>query len=130
LRRRLEAAAPDGVVAVYLFGSYAEGRAHRESDVDLGVLLCWSAYPSARERFEAGLRLAGLFTVGGLTPDVVVLNDAPPRLAARIVTGGQLLLCADSEAEHAFRRDSQLRAADLAPFLRRTARIKLESLRR
>ena len=28
-----------GVVAVYLFGSHAAGRAHRESDVDIGVLL-------------------------------------------------------------------------------------------
>jgi predicted nucleotidyltransferase len=27
------------VVAAYLFGSHASGRAHRESDVDVGVLL-------------------------------------------------------------------------------------------
>ena len=34
-----------GIVAVYLFGSVAEGREHTESDVDLGVLLDWSLYP-------------------------------------------------------------------------------------
>ena len=36
-----------GLVAAYLFGSHAEGRPHRESDVDLGVLLDRSAHPAA-----------------------------------------------------------------------------------
>ena len=63
-------------------------------------------------------------------PDVVVLNDAPPTFAASIVTRGRRLRCADPEAEHAFRRDVQLRAADLKPFLERTRRIKLRALAR
>jgi predicted nucleotidyltransferase len=40
------AASPSGVVSAYLFGSHAAGRAHRESDVDVGVLLDWSVHPS------------------------------------------------------------------------------------
>ena len=128
LRRRLIEAPPFGVVAVYLFGSHAEGRAHRESDLDVGVLLRWDAYPSARERFEMRLRLAGELAVQRMPVDVIILNDAPPILAARIVTEGQRLFCADPAAEHTFRRDVQLRAADLAPFLRRLSRVKLEGL--
>ena len=130
LRRRLTEAPPFGVVAVYLFGSHAEGRAHRESDVDVGVLLRWDAYPSARERFEMRLRLAGELGVQRMPMDVIILNDAPPILAARIVTEGERLFCADAAAEHAFRRDVQLRAADLVPFLRRLSRVKLEGLGR
>ena len=130
LRRRLIEAPPFGVVAVYLFGSHAEGRAHRESDVDVGVLLRWDAYPSARERFEMRLRLAGELGVQRMPMDVIILNDAPPILAARIVTEGERLFCADAAAEHAFRRDVQLRAADLVPFLRRLSRVKLEGLGR
>jgi predicted nucleotidyltransferase len=130
IRGRLVRKAPPGVVAIYLFGSRAEGRQHRESDVDLGVLLRWEAYPTARDRFEARLRLGGELAPGRATLDLVVLNDAPPVLAARIVTEGLRLFCADAEAEHAFRRDIQLRAADLRPFLRRMARIKLDALRR
>src|SRR3990172_2518789 len=130
LRRRLIEAPPFGVVAVYLFGSHAEGRAHRESDLDVGVLLRWDAYPSARERFEMGLRLGGELAVERKPADVIILNDAPPTLAARIVTEGQRVFCAESAADHAFRRDAQLRAADLMPFLRRLARVKLEALRR
>jgi len=130
LRRRLIEARRTGVVAVYLFGSFAEGRAHRESDLDVGVLLRWDAYPSARERFEMGLRLGGELAVERKPADVIILNDAPPTLAARIVTEGQRVFCAESAADHAFRRDAQLRAADLMPFLRRLARVKLEALRR
>lgn len=119
-----------GVVSAYLFGSFAEGRSHAESDVDVGVLLDRRVYPSAAERFEVRVRLAADLE-HALAPrhaDVVILNDAPPVLAARIVTRGRPLGCRDSEREHAFRRDIQLRAADLGPFLRRTREIKRRAL--
>ena len=132
LSRLLAREAPHDVAAAYVFGSHAEGRAHRESDVDVGVLLRHDRHPTARARFDAGLRL-GAWLVAELhhsLVDVVVLNDAPPRLAAHIATGGVPVYVADAELEHAFRRDAQLRAADLAPFLRRTRRLKLDALAR
>jgi predicted nucleotidyltransferase len=70
----LSAGKPAGLVSAYRFGSHAAGRAHRESDVDVGVLLAWQAYPSSRERFEARLALAE--RLGTDRVDVVVLNDA------------------------------------------------------
>ena len=45
------------VAAAYLFGSRREGRAHRESDVDVGVLLEHDACPLARDRFETRVRM-------------------------------------------------------------------------
>lgn len=51
------------------------------------------------------------------------------RLARAIVTRGRRFFCADCEADHAFVRDAQLRAADLDPFLRRRRKIKLSALR-
>lgn len=131
--RRAVACAPvAGLVAAYLFGSHAEGRAHRESDVDVGVLFDRSVHPDARARFDAGVRLASHISAELRQPfvDVVVLNEAPPGLAARIATTGHALLVADAAAEHAFRRDAQLRAADLAPFLRRMRALKLAALAR
>jgi len=126
-----QAAASTGVVSAYLFGSYSLGRAHRESDVDLAVLLRHSRYPTARERFEVRLRLVAQLQPAIVRPlDLVVLNDAPPLLARRIVTGGLRVFCSDAEEDHAFVRDVQLRAADLAPFLRRTQQIKLAAIAR
>jgi hypothetical protein len=59
----------------------------------------------------------------------VVLNDAPPPLAARIVSLGRVVYCSDAGAERRFRRDALLRGADLQPFLRRMRRVALEALR-
>lgn len=120
-----------GVAAVYLFGSYREGRSLKESDVDIGILLERAAYETRAARFDAKLELIGVLThaLTPLQPDVVILNDAPPGLAARIATTGLLVVCRDREAEHAFRRDAQLRAADLEPFLRRARGVKLRAIR-
>lgn len=128
----LSGPAGKGVVAAYVYGSHAADRPHRESDLDLGVLLRPADFPGRPERFEARLKLyAALQPVLGAAPlDLVVLNDVPPGLAAAVVTGGECIYCPDAEAEHAFRRDSQLRAADLLPFLRRTAALKREAIRR
>lgn len=122
--------AEPAVVAAYLFGSHAEGRAHRDSDVDVGVVLRREALPDAAARFAERLRLSAHLAAELRDPriDLVVLDDAPPTLAARIATTGRLVHCADAEREHAFRRDAQLRAADLAPLLRRTRRLKLEAI--
>jgi predicted nucleotidyltransferase len=121
-----------GVVSAYLFGSVAHGRAHRESDLDVGVLLDRLVYPGTRDRFEARLELAG--RLGTATHrndvDVVILNDAPPHLARAIVTGGRRVFCADPEADHALIRTTLLRAADLEPFLRRARSVKLKALER
>lgn len=132
ITRALEGPEGAGVVSAYLFGSHAEGRAHRQSDVDVGVLLERRQLPGARDRFEAGLRLSALLQSALRTRhvDLVVLNDAPPGLGRRIVSHGRRLLCSDPAADHAFVRDVQLRAADLEPFLRRTRRLKLEALAR
>ncbi|MBA2305436.1 MAG: nucleotidyltransferase domain-containing protein [Acidobacteria bacterium] len=130
LRRTFDAA--QGIVSAYFFGSTAEGRTHRESDLDIGVLLDRLVYPGARDRFEARLHLTGL--LGAATRrndvDVVILNDAPPQLARAIVTRGRRVFCADSEADHAFVRTTLLRAADLEPFLRRARTVKLSALKR
>lgn len=118
-----------GLTSAYLFGSVAEGREHRESDVDIAVLLDWATYPTARARFERRLDLiAALRSAAHREIDLLVLNDAPPRLARRIMTAGQRLVTTDAEQDHAHLRVVLSRAADLEPFLRRTRAIKLQAI--
>ena len=62
--------------------------------------------------------------------DVVVLNDAPPLFARRIVREGVRVYCVDRQTDRDFLRDVQLRAADLQPFLKRARRTKLAALER
>jgi len=124
--------APEGIVAAYLYGSTARGSRHDESDVDIGVLLDREVYPNRRQRSELRVRLnSDLVAALGINEvDLVVLNDVPPGLGARIVLDGTLLHLASAEQVHGFIRDVQLRRADLAPFLRRAARLKREALAR
>ena len=129
IRRVVEQDGHPAVVAVYLFGSVAEGRQHGESDVDVGVLLDRRLLPAERERFEQRLALSSaLSRVRGRAGDVVILNDAPPTLSRAIVTRGKRVLCRDAEAEHAFVRDVLLQAPDLEKFLERMRAIKLRAL--
>jgi predicted nucleotidyltransferase len=124
---------PDlGVASAYLFGSQAEGRAHRESDVDVAVLLDRKRYPTDRDRFEARVRLTSdlISVLNANEVDVVILNDAPPLFGRRIVYEGKKLFLGDPEEDLAFIRDVQLQAADIAPWLERMSRIKLEALAR
>jgi predicted nucleotidyltransferase len=134
LDARLERAfaeAPFPVISAYLFGSNADGRAHRDSDLDLAVLFPYDGSTSTtRGRFDARVALTS-FLIGELHEnqvDLVVLNDVPPTFGRHVVTAGRRVLCRDSAADRAFVRDVQLRAADIAPFLRRTRAVKLAAL--
>jgi uncharacterized protein len=128
LQERLPAVAGGEVISAFLFGSHAEGRAHRESDVDVAVLLVPGL--DQRQRFEIRLRLTSelIALLHCNEVDVVVLNDAPPLFARRIVLDGQPIFCTAPDADHAFRRDVQLRAADLAPFIERGRRAILAAI--
>ena len=120
------------VVSVYLFGSHAEGRTHNQSDVDLGVLLDINRMPTARERFEARVKLGSELSsvLGENQIDLLILNDIPPLLGRKIVCAGIQIFCSAPEEDLAFVRDVQLKAADLQPFLQRMRKLKLEALAR
>ena len=127
----LQGADSPTIVSAYLFGSQSEGRSHRESDIDVGVLMDRDAVATPKARFDASLRLRTELMRELTTEavDLVILNDAPPLFARRIVTQGRRIFCRDLEVDHEFVRDVQLRAADLQPFLDRMRKIKLEALR-
>ena len=86
-----------GVVSAYLFGSRAAGRAHHESDVDVGVLLDRTIHATPQARFDARLKLTAHVghVLGTDAVDLVVLNDAPPHLVRRVMTDGVRICCGD-----------------------------------
>jgi len=118
-----------GLVSAYLFGSLSEGREHRQSDADVGVLLDRAVLPAAEARFEARLDLIGRLTrATGRNVDLVILNDAPPHLVRHVMFSGRPLVMADAAHDLAHRRLVLSRAADLEPFLRRARTIKLQAM--
>lgn len=87
----------DGVVAIYLFGSSAQGTAHRSSDIDIAVLGSRPLIPASR--FDLQERLASRL---GRDVDLVDLATATPVMAIQVVTGGHLLYDGDSAARGRF----------------------------
>lgn len=107
------AAQPD-VVAAYVFGSVAQGRARPQSDVDIAVLL--AADLDEEARFDRRLRMGWeVERIIGRQTDLVVLNDAPPLLQHQVLKHGRLIF----ERDRAARVEFEVRAgkiyADLKP---------------
>lgn len=112
------------IVASYLFGSQATGKAGPLSDIDVAVLL--------NERIPAELysdikldliqNLAPLF--GREDIDVVILNQASPLLRHRVLTTRKLLSNSDDRARVGFEAESILDYLDTKP-LRQTASVYL-----
>jgi uncharacterized protein YutE (UPF0331/DUF86 family)/predicted nucleotidyltransferase len=122
----------DAVRAAYAFGNVPEGRSHKDSDLDLAVLLDWTMLPERTARSTKQVELLSdlMQAVGRNRIDLVILNDVPPLFGRRIVREGRLLHVADEGALHDYVRDVQLRAADLEPFIRRARSRLLDAHRR
>ncbi len=82
------------VDVVWLFGSTARGEHRPDSDIDLAVLVDPSATVDQRIDLRARL-IERLQDEGVDRPDVVVADEAPLRLRARISTEGRVLLSRD-----------------------------------
>lgn len=75
------------VCLAYLFGSYAKGRQMAESDVDVGVYLLEPWDQDDRERVWRAVE-----ATTGLPVDLIVINAAPPLLAAAAMEGLPLVV--------------------------------------
>lgn len=102
LTDRVRAAVEDlPVLAVWLFGSRAAGVARRDSDTDLAMLPTPGLSDSERLDLRL-LLLARLADVGVPCPDVVLVDDAPLRLQARVTSEGLVLYSYDEPARVAW----------------------------
>lgn len=87
----------DDVVAVYRFGSTAQGTASSTSDADLAVLT--RARVAPERRFDVQEALAAAI---GRDVDLVDLASASPVMAIQVITSGHLLYDGDSDARGRF----------------------------
>ncbi len=79
----------DEVLFALLFGSRAGGRPRPDSDWDIGVYVLDAL--TAEQRFDVRLRLlTELQELGSV--DVIILNDAAPLLAQRVLQGERILI--------------------------------------
>jgi predicted nucleotidyltransferase len=114
------------IVALYVFGSrtteivgFMRGQKvssrRSDSDVDIGAQLKPSRHLSAKERVRLAIDLEDLLNVNRV--DLVILSDADAFLALEIIRG-ELLYCADADAQAEYELFVLRRAGDLAFYAR------------
>lgn len=114
--RDLLAAAPDAVVAAWLFGSMARRTARATSDVDVAILL---RAPPAKTLDGLYLDFEGSLERGLRRPvQVVVLNEAPVDLVHRVFRDGRVLLDRDRSARLRYMVQARNEYFDMLPILK------------
>ncbi len=119
---------PD-VQAAYLFGSIATGRSRPDSDVDVAVLLSTDRH---RRSLTIRLRLMSALAsvLGRDDVEVVILNDAPPLLAHRVLSKGRLVFDRSPSARVRFQVRTAGRYLDLVPMFETHIRYQKRNVRK
>ena len=117
------------VLAAYIFGSVATGRRRQNSDVDIAVLLTEGLGP--KRLFNYRLRLMSDLCAFLRRSDVevIILNHAPPLLAHRVLSKGELVFERSASARIRFQIMTFNRYADLVPAYETYIRYLKQSVR-
>lgn len=120
-----------GVVALYLFGSRAQGVAGPQSDFDFAVLMDTEGYQRGSDLYN---RLYDILaplcprTLANDVIDIVFLRDAPLELQFHVIRYGVVLFDRDPRARLRFEEQTVLAYCDFQPILSLFDRALLASL--
>jgi len=116
------------VVSAYLFGSYARGVVHPESDIDIAIYLKPGSQLLLKDELTLGRKVERL---SGLKPvDLRTINDMPLTIQGEILTKGILLYSADEKERVAFETKTLALYFDYLPHIERFRTYFLESVKR
>jgi predicted nucleotidyltransferase len=106
------------VVLAYLFGSAARNQTHPFSDIDIALLVDYTALVAAqRLRFELMIEDQIVERCGLAQVDVRVINDAPLAVRGEVVTQGLLLFERDRNERIEFETMTRMAYFDFLPLL-------------
>jgi predicted nucleotidyltransferase len=103
------------IQAAYIFGSAATGRMRPGSDVDVAVLVDGSIRGSRMSRYRLALMADLASALQRLDVDLVLLNQANPLLAHRVLSKGKLVFERSASARVRFQVQTANRYFDLIP---------------
>ena len=105
----------EDVLVAYLYGSRAVGRAHEDSDYDIGIVV------EDREEFDIR-RVSGMAErveeVLDAEVDLRVLNDRDSRFLFNVLKEGRPILVEDEDFRQRFEVGVMKEYMDMKPFLR------------
>lgn len=107
------------VIFAYLFGSYAQGRVGKLSDIDIAVFMDKNLSP--KKRFDKKVKI--MADISELLKkddiDVVILNDVYPLLEHRIIKHGVSIFSVDEKQRIEYEVSAVMRYLDFKPFLQK-----------
>ena len=117
-----------GIIAVYIFGSFAKEKINQFSDIDIAVLVAdelkESSYTDLRLKF-----MTDLSSVLEKETDVVILNQAPPFLKYQIFKYGKATFERDDRRSRSFKARSILEYFDFKPIKDFVEGVKIKRLK-
>ena len=117
------------IQAAYVFGSVATGRARPDSDIDVAVLVDRNVRPSQFLEYRLELMADLGSALQRFNVDVVVLNEATPLLAHRVLSQGKLVFERSASARVRFQVQTASRYLDLIPMFETLIRYLKKSVR-
>jgi predicted nucleotidyltransferase len=118
------------IQAAYIFGSVAAGRTHANSDVDVALLLDRHVRPALRLKYRLGLMADLGSALQRSDVEVVILNEASPLLAHRVLSRGILAFERSPSARVQFQVRTAARYLDLIPMFETNIRYLKRNARR
>ena len=118
------------IQAAYIFGSVATGRTHADSDVDVAVLIDRHVRPAQRLKYRLGLMADLGSALQRSDVEVVILNEASPLLAHRVLSRGVLAFERSASARVEFQVRTAARYLDLIPMFETHIRYLKRNVRR
>jgi predicted nucleotidyltransferase len=117
------------IQAAYVFGSAATGRARTDSDVDIAVLVDRRVRPTQMLKYRLKLMADLASALRRSDVEVVILNEAPPLLAHRVLSLGALAFERSASARVRFQVQTARRYSDLIPLFETHIRYLKQSVR-
>lgn len=117
------------IQAAYVFGSVAAGRVRADSDVDIAVLVDRRVRPAHMLKYQLKLMADLGSALHRSDVEVVILNEAPPLLAHRILSQGKLVFERSASARVEFQVKTAGRYFDLIPMFETHIRYLKKSVR-
>jgi len=103
------------VQAGYIFGSLVTGRSRPDSDVDIAVLVSDHVIQDDPFRYRLELMTGLMAVLRRNDIDLILLNQAPPLLAHRVLKNGKLIFERSASARVAFQVRTVNRYFDTLP---------------
>jgi hypothetical protein len=110
------------ILLAYLFGSLAQNRANRLSDIDIALLVDEKNYERLNTEQPYGYKATVIADLMGLLQtneiDLTLLHEAPPLLTNEVISEGSLLFCRDEDVRINFEVTAKHKYIDTKPLRR------------